>query len=377
LKKIILITPWYKPAFKAGGPIVSVFNMAEMLSKTFEVLVVTSCFDLGEEVELEGLETTDFPYKVTYIHPKEIDKQFWKEQVAAFKPDLVWVSGIFSIPFSVKPILALRGKVPILVSPRGMVHDSALAVKPLKKKLFLGIAKLLNIPSKLHWHATNEAEKNFIGKNVQRDLKVFCLSNVPASLKNISPSSKEKGSLRLLIPARISAEKNNVFALEVLEKTANKNIELIFCGADGGGDYSELFHKKLTALTRQGFKVGYEGARPPQELEEVYLAKAHYMYLPSTGENFGHAITDALASSTPVILSDKTPWNDVEEAGVGFVRNLDVEQHTKLLAKLFEQENEGYTLMAEKCHSFLQTHQSLQTLEKDYITAIYTIINAR
>ncbi|TBR19257.1 MAG: hypothetical protein EPO57_04095 [Chitinophagaceae bacterium] len=37
------------------------------------------------------------------------------------------------------------------------------------------------------------------------------------------------------------------------------------------------------------------------------------------GENFGNAILESLNYGRPVILSDKTPWNEVAEFGSGWV----------------------------------------------------------
>ena len=41
------------------------------------------------------------------------------------------------------------------------------------------------------------------------------------------------------------------------------------------------------------------------------------MLLPTLGENFGHAIIEALDAGLPVVISDRTPWRNLEQAGVG------------------------------------------------------------
>jgi glycosyltransferase involved in cell wall biosynthesis len=40
--------------------------------------------------------------------------------------------------------------------------------------------------------------------------------------------------------------------------------------------------------------------------------------LPTRGENFGHAILDALAAGVPVLISDKTPFENLEHHGAGW-----------------------------------------------------------
>ena len=44
---------------------------------------------------------------------------------------------------------------------------------------------------------------------------------------------------------------------------------------------------------------------------------------PTFSENYGHVIVEALSVGTLVIISDRTPWNDVEESGVGWAIALD------------------------------------------------------
>ena len=60
------------------------------------------------------------------------------------------------------------------------------------------------------------------------------------------------------------------------------------------------------------------------------------------GENYGHVIQEALSAGCPCILSDQTPWQDLEEKGVGFVYPLrDLSEFSKKVeqyARMNEQE---------------------------------------
>lgn len=63
-------------------------------------------------------------------------------------------------------------------------------------------------------------------------------------------------------------------------------------------------------------KVNYRGSinseKIPDELQTYDL-----MLLPTTGENFGHTILESFMAGCPVIISDRTPWKDLENAGIG------------------------------------------------------------
>jgi glycosyltransferase involved in cell wall biosynthesis len=40
--------------------------------------------------------------------------------------------------------------------------------------------------------------------------------------------------------------------------------------------------------------------------------------LPSRGENFGHIVPEAWAAGCPVLVSDRTPWRNLAQQGVGW-----------------------------------------------------------
>lgn len=50
-------------------------------------------------------------------------------------------------------------KCEIILAPRGMLGKGALSIKPLKKKLFLSLLKVVNLHSKVVFHATTTDEE--------------------------------------------------------------------------------------------------------------------------------------------------------------------------------------------------------------------------
>ncbi len=42
------------------------------------------------------------------------------------------------------------------------------------------------------------------------------------------------------------------------------------------------------------------------------------MFLPTLNENFGHSIVESLLSGCPAIISDQTPWSDLEKNNAGY-----------------------------------------------------------
>lgn len=57
-------------------------------------------------------------------------------------------------------------------------------------------------------------------------------------------------------------------------------------------------------------------------LGEIYK-QYDALYLPTTGENFGHAILESFMNSRPVIISDRTPWQNLTAKNIGYDIPLD------------------------------------------------------
>lgn len=45
--------------------------------------------------------------------------------------------------------------------------------------------------------------------------------------------------------------------------------------------------------------------------------------MPTKGENYGHAITEALCAGLPMLIANTTPWRDLKTKGIGWDIPLD------------------------------------------------------
>ena len=48
------------------------------------------------------------------------------------------------------------------------------------------------------------------------------------------------------------------------------------------------------------------------------FCKYDLFFLPTKGENFGHVILESMSSGTPILISNTTPWRNLEKFGVGW-----------------------------------------------------------
>ena len=86
-------------------------------------------------------------------------------------------------------------------------------------------------------------------------------------------------------------------------------------------DYWDECQNLIKSLP-SNIKVQWKGSIPGDEVTDT-LKNYHCLFLPTTGEHFGHAILESMMAGCPVVISDRTPWRDLERKGCGFDISLD------------------------------------------------------
>ncbi len=358
--RILAVVEWYPPAFRAGGPIRSVHNLMQLLkAQTPHTLhVVCGPRDLGSPELLPGVPV-DEPVDqdgVTVTYVSDTSMSAWKCRLEGTPespaPDVLYLNSLFSVPFALRPLwLARRQGIRVVLAPRGMLGAGALAIKPLKKKLFLTAARVLGWFRDVRWHASTEVEASDVVRAFPH-ARIVVASNVPV------PPLTEQGmwpgsEVNWVALGRIHPIKNLHFALEALQEVRLREktltLELV------GPAEDEAYLKLLLGMARPGLKVVHRGPVPPQELGEVW-ARAHALLMPTTHENFGHAVVEAWAHGRPVLLSDRTPWRGLAAEGLGWDLPLDRSVWVKAMEEALEWDSAAWKEMSEACRA---RHRSL------------------
>jgi glycosyltransferase involved in cell wall biosynthesis len=358
-ERVLIFIDHFLPGYKAGGPVRSIANMIQHLKGRYEFRVITSDREYMEETPYEGIPKNEWvhgdPCPILYATPSAQNGKMWRKLIREWGPDTVYTNGIYSYRFSILPLLALRGmseRPRTVLAPRGMLAPGAMSVKPLKKRAFLKLARILGLFRGIVLHATTDQEAREVRRWIgTRELHV--VSNLPPAVKPSEDPGveKEAGRLDLISIARIAPEKNTLGLLESLAESDLAGIRLDLYGPVYDEGYWEKCERAIERMP-EGIEVRHRsGISPERAADEI---RAHHAFVLLTkGENFGHAILEALLAGRPVILSDRTPWQDVEEKGVGELLTLeDKKGHQEVLKRFRDLSSDEFQELLKRVRTY-------------------------
>jgi glycosyltransferase involved in cell wall biosynthesis len=372
---ILIFIDWYLPGYKAGGPITSCANLVDHLSDEFDFHIVTRDTDYTESRSYPDVKSDQWNLRpdgtmVYYFSKRELKYRNIVKLLRKTQYDQVYLNGIYSIPFTLFPLICLM-RVPgvrIVLASRGMLAASAIRVKHFKKRAFLLVAKALGLFRSVLFHASTEAEKNDIVREFGSDCLVLIAGNLTSKILPVRNSEREKkvGMLRLVSIARIAPEKNLLFALLQLARLTESNGRVIF--DIYGPVYDEVYWEKCKeqiAVLPENISVNYLGSIESRLVSET-LGTYHFLFMPTAGENFGHIILQSLSAGCPVIISDQTPWRELPLINCGWdIALSDQAGFIKVLLAACAIGQEEFNSLSEHAFSYAQKYIMNSSSESD------------
>jgi glycosyltransferase involved in cell wall biosynthesis len=333
--------------------------------------VIASCYDLNQRSCLDNITLDQWnnhnDVEVFYLTTAQQTFFFIKKLISERTPDVIYLNGMYSLPFVIFPIIiwkwSLNKNIKLILAPRGMLQEGALKLKPLKKKLFLTIFKSFGLHKDIEWHATDDQEYFDIQNIFGHDTDILAAPNIPKRPVGITPIQKNPGQLRLVFLSVISEKKNLHLAIKWLN---NLGLPITF------DIYGPIKDEKYWKQCQQMFNanavvnISYKGDIHPDKVQAVF-SKYHALLLPTGGENFGHAIYECLSVGRPVIISDKTPWNNINKCRAGFSYPLQQENNFKgAIRELYSMDKVEFEMLCANAYSIANKYWDEDAFEKAY-----------
>lgn len=324
---ILTFVRHYLPGYKFGGQTRSVANIVTHLGGEFDFRIICLNRDFRESAPYSGIEPGVWSSignaKVFYTH--SISPALLLRLTRGVNFDAIYLNSFFDPLFSLLPTVICRGglirKVPIILAPRGEFSAGALEQKAAKKRAFLAFAKAIGYARDFLWHVSTERE----AMDVQAHFKTATCEiapNLPARVDTGLGKAvhKHPRSLRVVFVSRIARMKNLTQAIRIINSLPDEIVFDIFGPVDDSLYWREC--QSLILEAPPNVSIRYNGPLAHASVRET-LAGYHVFLLPTLGENFGHAIFEALSAGVPVVISDRTPWMGLAATNVGFDIPLD------------------------------------------------------
>ena len=338
--KLLLFTDWFSPAFKAGGPVRSVVNLVDRFKEEYDMYVFASDRDLKDNNPFDDIDSDEwiarYGIHIYYYSPGKMTYTFVKSTISEIAPDKIYLNSMFSN--MILPIRAAYQSGKIILAPRGMLRPSALAVKPIRKFFYLSLLKLFSVERFITFHSTGVDETKNIKRIFPLATKIIEAPNLPIPVSgSLVEQSKEVGAVKLIFVGRIHPIKNLYVLLAALENVKG-NIQLTIVATLEDLAYWEKCRVKIQEL-QEHIKVNLMIDLPHHKIKQ-HIEQAHFFVLPTEGENFGHAIFEALAVGCPIIISDQTPWRNLASKKAGFDLSLqDMNSFSHAIQSCIEMDN--------------------------------------
>jgi glycosyltransferase involved in cell wall biosynthesis len=373
-KKILVFSDWFLPGYKAGGPIRSLANLVQALD--FDFWIVTRNTDHHSDEPYAGITTKGWtPFsshvQVWYVRESDMKADFVKKILEEKTFDYLYFNSLFSPLFTLMPLRVAR-KMGMasrcVLAPRGMLKEGALSIKSRKKKVFLFAARMLGWFTHIRWHATNEQEAAEIRQHLGSRCRISIAPNLATTIQHSGNiAHKEPGALRLVSVARISSEKGIREALQFLKAAGlGKGLECTFYGTQQDPAYLD----ECAALAAQieGAAISFPGEIQPELMAEAFR-DVHFFYLATWGENFGHAIAEALQHGKPVIISNRTPWRNLTQHHAGWDLDLHESAFSEILRYCFAMDREEYAQWSKGAAAYGSQHAN----DPRHVQAYYSV----
>jgi glycosyltransferase involved in cell wall biosynthesis len=229
----------------------------------------------------------------THFSPSLLLK-LWK---TAKQYDAIHIHGWWNTISVLTCAIALRQKVPVIVSPRGMLSDYSFGTKNTSKKSLIHRFIGKRLLEKTFIHVTSISEQREIEKLV-KPKAVTVIPNIIKLPRTVFAGPEDQGVFKIIFLSRIDPKKGLERLLEALP-----NLELpwhLTIAGTGDNNYIQLL-KSMADNLNISEKITWAGFAGE---EKFYLLSRHDLFvLPSQNENFGNAVIESLSVGTPVLIS--------------------------------------------------------------------------
>ncbi len=373
MRKILIITGRYLPGYRDGGPVRSIVNLTQWMGGEYDLRIMCLDRDHGDDRPYPDITAGEYntvgSAKVWYT------KAFTAEDIErlAADADVVYVCGPYGDYARIAMKLKKAGKItaPLFVASMGSFSPKAFKIKGFKKRLFIRYMKMAGLFEYVTWSVSSEREEKELKNVIGKDSVCVIATDLPRRGLTEHKRIKEEGLLKMCFISRISRKKNLTVIPDMIGKVDDDHaIRLDVYGTCEDADYLRECSQKLDELKkiRPGFEWEYKGEADSESVPEIFANYDAFMF-PTLGENYGHVVAESLSAGCIPVISDTTPWMDLDENGCGYVCPLkDKAAFARAIDELYHMSEEQMADKRAKCTKYISAVNERSVAESGYRT---------
>jgi glycosyltransferase involved in cell wall biosynthesis len=336
---------------------------------------------LAQAIEQDGYQVIYFPCAPFRRYKFSLPLLQWLKSKAK-NYDLAHIHALFSPVSTAAATMARQQKLPYIMRPLGTLDPADLQKKSQLKKIYGLLLEKPNLAGARAIHFTSQEEAKVserYGTNTP-DLVIPLGVNLPESLPPLGKMRQElniaPATPIILFMSRIDPKKGLDLLIPALATLQAEKLEFHFVLAGTNPqdpDYETRIReqigqsplKSITTIT--GFVRG--------ETKLGLLQDADIFVLPSYYENFGIAVAEAMATGTPVLISNRVHiWQEIESAAAGWVSSCAQKQLTQTLRQILQHPAQ-WQEKGQNARKLVQNQYSWQAIAKTMIQAYEAILD--
>lgn len=358
--KLLVIVPWYEPAWGAGGTATAVSSLnRELIKLGINITVLTTDdagggkfldIEINKEYNCGGVKVYYYPCNF-FIKTK---KAFYssglvkKIKIEVPKHDLIHIHGTRHAFSFITAYYAKKYSKKFIVTPHASLMQWWMDEigNVFLKKLYMKYIESYTISNASAIHFLTSEEK-FQSRRYIYGAKSFIVSN-GIELNDYKINFEIRNQLRkkynvndknvLLFLGRIHPQKNIHLVVEAMSMLKNTVFFIVGTLSD------KNYYNKILALIKKNNLDDKVFFIPPVTKEEVkyWYWTSDFFISPSVVEGVSMSIIESLASSLPVIVSKNVAnYREIEEDKCGLIVETKVASITKSLLKLENSKTEN------------------------------------
>lgn len=385
--KILIFCDYYLPGYKSGGGMRTIVNMIDRLHDRYDFWIVTrdhdGKLDRKSYTSVKINEWNEIKKaKVFYLSKNNIKLAKIRELVLQVQPDSIYTNSYFAtltIYLLKLRKLKLIPNYRVIIAPCGELSEGALQIKSPKKKIFINLAKVTGLYQDVIWKASSGLEKNEIEKIKSNSDEIFIAPDMPpkeifSAYRQELKLIKKTGEAKMIFLSRFMRKKNFKWLLENLCNIKGNLVIDVFGPLEDEIYWDEC--RKIIENLPENIKIQAKGSIPHEKVVET-LFQYHFFILPTLGENFGHIFLEAMAAGCPLIISDRTPWNDLEKKKIGWEIPLEKpEEWINVINRAIEISEKSYKELSSSTRDYVTNWLRNEMVEKETVSVLeYSLSN--